>query len=138
MGVQVLTMEQEWMRGDKWVDWKGKEYDGRSEFEYVVYPVPDKQPEGREGRDLGRAGWTVERFAKTMNDLLRARAAERSEEVSEEMLLTPLEVVGLRLYTGTWQASHAGGSSAVMHHHCHKSLTLHCNVRAMQALATSR
>ena len=36
----VLTMEQEWTRGDEWVDWKGNRYSATKEWAYVMNPVP--------------------------------------------------------------------------------------------------
>ena len=35
----AMTMAQEWGRNDQWLDWKGNEYGGRHEWEYVMNPV---------------------------------------------------------------------------------------------------
>jgi hypothetical protein len=93
-------MEQEWTRNDKWVDWKGDSFSALSEFQYATTPVPAVQPLGKEKRDVGHAGWSVADFRTKLNEQLQQQAQKLSVPVTEDMLLTPLEVVGLRLYTG--------------------------------------
>ena len=34
--VPVLTMEQEWMRDDKWTDWSGRSFSGAAEWRMVT------------------------------------------------------------------------------------------------------
>ena len=93
-------MEQEWIRNDTWVDWKGNMHTAKAEFDYASSPVPLVQPEGQEQRDVGRGGCTLAQFQAVVNAFIRQQAQKLGLDFAESMLLTLAEVLGLRLYTG--------------------------------------
>lgn len=105
----VLTMEEEWLRNDQWTDWQGKSYSGAEEWQYVTRPMPSAAVRsvggsGVGGRDVKgsetRDGWTPQMFREKVNAHIRQRWEEMGKESPDLMLLTTLEVLAIRLYTG--------------------------------------
>lgn len=105
-----LTMEQEWCRDDKWLDWKGTEHSSLEEWSYVTSPVPSESQlliggatphTGRVGRDAGHEGWAPEKFLQIANDHIKTRMLEMELPVpADEHLLTLEDVLAARMYSG--------------------------------------
>uniref|UniRef100_A0A6V2X9S2 Mono(ADP-ribosyl)transferase n=1 Tax=Emiliania huxleyi TaxID=2903 RepID=A0A6V2X9S2_EMIHU len=102
----VLTMEQEWQRGDTWTARNGQQHSGCDEWAYVVGTAgamsSEKRTETFAGkRDEGENhGLSVEQFMKRTRDDMRARAAKLKIHLEEADYLSRDEVLSLRLYTG--------------------------------------
>jgi hypothetical protein len=86
----VLTMEQEFMRDDRWTSWNGAEHSGAAEWLYVapgsaaiegvstcVGGKKDHTPE----RDQGNGGKTAEDFLVEANGLIKSGLAGMRQEV---------------------------------------------------------
>ena len=98
----VLTMDQEWARDDQWSDWKGSVYSGWREWLYVINAVGagEQRQEGGGvgGRDVGRDGFSLQDFMDQINGYVKEKATKMKLETPP--LLTRLEVIAIRLYTG--------------------------------------
>ena len=99
-GELVLTMEQEWMRGDTWKARDGKEFSSIEEFSYCNGVANANLQTFAGTRDQNNVGMTPEDFMERINTFMITRGAEVGVEVTEKHLLNRDEVIGLRLYTG--------------------------------------
>jgi hypothetical protein len=75
----------------------GETFGAWEEYRYVTGKAG-----GKPGRDNGREGWELGRFLKVANDYILTQAEKllMAEEEAQSHLLTWLEVVAIRLYTG--------------------------------------
>jgi len=101
----VLTMEDEFARGDTWKDWKGVVYTSREEWAYVNGPARTKTDCTPGVRDAEYNGKTPKEFLTIVNNYIRER---RGAMASSPLRLLPEahaylsidEVLAVRIYSG--------------------------------------
>lgn len=103
----VLTMEQEFAREHKWVDWQGVDYTLREEWAYVIGPAQRKTGCSPGIRDDSNDGRTPIDFLRIANEFVMSgrklgRGVTIADDEAEERaaLLTLDEVLAIRLYSG--------------------------------------
>jgi hypothetical protein len=115
----VMSMEEEFMRDDKWYSWKGKTHSAQEEWRYVQGLAGQglEDVDVQLGRDKGRLGWSLKRFKEQLEDYILTKIGLREhssaavavdsdqtrrhkEELSESLMLSMDEVIAIRLYTG--------------------------------------
>ena len=98
----ALLMENEFLRNDTWVDWKGVKYTAREEWAYVNGRAATKPNCTPGTRDEKNDGVAKEAFLERANGFIKQRRAEgHGLMLSEEhALLTMEEVLAVRLYSG--------------------------------------
>jgi hypothetical protein len=100
----VLTMEQEWLRDDAWVDWKGGEYQAADAWKYVTGAAKADKHSGRECWDKEGTrtndGMTPCDFLAAANDEIQKMSLASKVNQLFVALLTMNELLALRLYTG--------------------------------------
>jgi hypothetical protein len=99
----VLTMEQEFARNDKWQNYRGEEFSAWAEWQYVTSAKLELSDAGSGVglRDEGHEGWSVDDFCRVVNTFIIERVPlAETVESDGNLVLTALEVLAIRLYTG--------------------------------------
>ena len=98
----VLSMEHEFARDHKWVDWKGVEYTLRKEWAYVTGVAKTTLGCTPGTRDADNNGKTPDKFKDDVNAFIaeRREAGHGTLLLEEHALLTMDEVLAIRLYSG--------------------------------------
>jgi hypothetical protein len=90
-----LTMAEEWARDHRWVDWTGKAFGGRDEWDYVwSQPAVEKVLPSGAVCDQGHGGMVLAGFRQLYVERVAAAGGD------DELVPTLEEVAAARLYTG--------------------------------------
>jgi hypothetical protein len=68
-------MEQEWIRNDTWVDWKGNIHTAKAEFDYASSPVPRPVYFAGQGYDATAVLGTPDATSQQLKQYLENNAA---------------------------------------------------------------